>query len=434
MAVNGILASYQHRENGMTMEDMTACGRVATQSQEVIIFRSTGPWSQRWIQRNYPTKNFHVKGKSSDWGPQAGFVPYLGKYSKVGGDAEKEKIGTKYNDDGIHHSYAKKTQLCLTFEELNVQFRELAAGRTALAEMHRLAQNGDYILYANRSSDGARFAFRAVWTPTKNHYKIFVFDKAVLLRVQAFEIPKSLEVMTSSEVGANDRPMTGDYDLMTVCPTWKDYGERSAATISKPGLDFGRGGLREPGQNFAAGTNLDAAVDPRLSTGLPNQMTAAGKPKTFGARGFTAPQYGGVVNATREMSSEHPDMGNLTPRILRCINDLNMAMGQTGAFRRVHHNAESHRNLIFGGITADDMGRGEAFPLTVFQPDGLRMAGYESVHTLENLGEFKTYATALHNAGYFVPRNWTWHMSIRDQRFPDLQRVVGKKVEELRGK
>ena len=432
MAVNGIMASYQHRENGMTMEDMVACGRVANRSKEVIIFRSTGPWSQRWIRRNYPTKNFHVKGKSSDWGPQAGFVPYLGKYSKVGRDAENERTGTKYNEDGKHHSSAQKTQLCLTREELDIQFRELAAGRTALAEMHLDAKTGDYILYASRSSDGVRFAFRAVWA--KDHYKIFVFDKVLPLRAQVFDIPKPLEVMTSSEVGAKNKPMTGDYDLMTVCPTWKDYGERSAATISKPGLDFGRGGQAEPGQSFVAGTNLDAAVDPRLSTGLPNQMTAAGKPKTFGARGFTAPQYGGVVNATREMSSEHPDMGNLTPRILRCINDLNLAMGQTGAFRRVHHNAESHRNLIFGGITADDMGRGEAFPLTVFQPEGLRIAGYESVHTLETLAEFKAYATALHDAGYFVPRNWTWHMSIRDQRFADLQRVVGKKAEDLRGK
>ncbi len=73
----------------MTLLDMTACGLVATRQNEVIMFRSTGRWSLRWIERNYPTKNFHVKGKSSDWGPQAGFVPYLGKYSKVGRHRER---------------------------------------------------------------------------------------------------------------------------------------------------------------------------------------------------------------------------------------------------------------------------------------------------------------------------------------------------------
>jgi hypothetical protein len=29
--------------------------------------------------------------------------------------------------------------------------------------------------------------------------------------------------------------------------------------------------------------------------------------------------------------------------------------------------------------------------------------------------EFRTYAGLLHEAGYFVPRNWTWGMSIRDK-------------------
>jgi hypothetical protein len=67
-------------------------------------------------------------------------------------------------------------------------------------------------------------------------------------------------------------------------------------------------------------------------------------------------------------------MGNLTPRILRCINMLNVQMGATGAksaLRRVHHNAESHRNHIFGALTATQMDGGDGFPLTVFQPRAL---------------------------------------------------------------
>jgi hypothetical protein len=419
VAANGIQNSYNHPDNGMTLRDMTACGQVATRLNEVIIFRSTGPWSLRWIERNYPTKNFHVKGKSSDWGPQAGFVPYLGKYSKVGGDAAKEATGTAYNDDGLKHSYAKKTQLCLTADELRIQRNSISAGRTALTDMVKVERSEDYILYAQRSSDGARFAFRAVWASKEGHYKIFVFDKILPLRAQIFETPKPLEVMTSSEVGANNKPMTGDYDLMAVCPTWGNYGSRSVAAISKPGLDFGRGKI-EPGQNFAANSNLDGALDNRLNTGLPGGMTSGPKPKpkTFGQQGFTAAQYGQVAASTPGMTTEHPDMGNLTPRILRCINELNLAMGQTGPFRRVHHNAESHRNVIFGGITGAEMAQGDAFPLTVFHPEGLRLQGYDPVHTLETLAEFKTYAALLHNAGYFVPRNWTWGMSIRDGFLP----------------
>src|SRR5918992_2748480 len=121
MPLYGLDASFADSENGMTKGDMRACIQVANELDEVIIFRSTGPWSRRWIELRYPTKNFHVKGKSSDWGPQAGFVPYLGKYSKVGHLQEKADAGTKDNDKGLTERYASKTQLTLSLEELQLQ-------------------------------------------------------------------------------------------------------------------------------------------------------------------------------------------------------------------------------------------------------------------------------------------------------------------------
>jgi hypothetical protein len=211
---------------------------------------------------------------------------------------------------------------------------------------------------------------------------------------------------------------------MAVCPTWGNYGSRSVGVISKPGVNFGRTGGAEPGQTFQASSNLDGVLDMRTNTGLVGKKVTFEKDgvtkqewRTDGGKGFAARQYNDRAKSTPGMSHEHNDMGNITPRILRCVNELNLAMGQTGPFRRVHHNAESHRNVIFGGITGSDMANGEAFPLTVFQPRGLQVLGYhESVFTLENLGEFKSYATLLHDAGFYVPKSWVWGMSIRDQK------------------
>jgi hypothetical protein len=422
MPVYGLQSSYSHAENGMTLDDMTASSVVADTLNEVIIFRSTGPWSQRWIERDYPTKNFHVKGKSSDWGPQAGFVPYLGKYSKVGGDTEialaKAKQGTEYNDDGLKHQYTQKTQLCLTLEELNIQLTRISSGRTAITQMTQVQGSRDFFLYARRSTDEKVFAFRAAWSPQDGHYKIGVFDR---LLGHQFETPNALEVMTSSEVGAHNKPLTGDYDLMCVCPTWSSYGGRTTESITKAGINFGRHGGTEQGQSFGAGVNLDGVLDMRTNTGLKGVINEKGKHQTYGSSGFTAAGYGSVVKASPGMSHEHDDMGNITPRILRCINYLNAKMGQSGPFRRVHHNAESHRNAIFGGITGEDMKKGEAFPLTVFQPRsllfGTGVSHYQSVFTLEALDEFKAYAVLLHRAGFYVPRSWTWGMSIRDGVF-----------------
>jgi hypothetical protein len=132
---------------------------------------------------------------------------------------------------------------------------------------------------------------------------------------------------------------------------------------------------------------------------------------------------------------EHNDMGNLTPRILRAMNALNQAMGATGPaspFRRVHHNAESHRNHVFGALVAKDMIESDdGFPLTVFLPERLDgagpFAGWGGVATLEKMADFKACAASLKAAGFFLPRNWTWEMSIRDQvRSPAFRPGVTK--------
>ena len=406
MPVCGITSSHAHVENGMTLADMQACLRAADRLDEVIIFRSTGPWSQRWIEKGYPTKNFHVKGKSSDWGPQAGFVPYLGQYSKVGANDAKAAAGTKANDHGLGDGFAGKRQLVLSFAELQMQLTRPAEqpARTAIYRLEAVPGKGatDYMMWARRSGDQKVFVFRAVRRDDGNFgINVLTQDAAALASLSAVSdmaryVP--LEVMTSSEVGADNRPMTGDYDLMAVCPRWSDYASRLQHPVSKPGLDFQGKGV-QPGQRFDAGSNLDKVLDMSSNTG---QVRRPGQSKPEGfARG------------------EHGDMGNITPRILRCINLLNLEMGAQGPFRRVHHNAESHRNAAFGALTARDMEGGDGLPLTVFHParlwqndPGLRP--YQDVATLLTLQEFRVYAGLLHDAGYFVPRNWTWGMSIRD--------------------
>lgn len=414
MAVFGLEASFSHTENGMKKDDMLAAARVADRLNEVVIFRSTGPWSRRWIELGYPTKNFHVKGKSSDWGPQAGFVPYNGVYSKVGSDPAKALKGTQANDHGLHDHFAATTQLTLTRQEINRQATdpEEDPPRRAIDKILPIAGGEDLILIAARTGDKKEFAFRAVFNKAANAYRIEVYDERLGTNFyKLFEKRGTpLLVMTSSEQGANNRPMTGDYDLMAVCPSWNDYGSMTRAEVRKPGLNFvGKGlqpGLAFPGMQRGDdgpfGSRLDKVMDMTSTTGARAPRDASGKPR---------PGIG------RE---EHGDMGNLTPRILRCINELNAEMGGNTAFRRVHHNAESHRNEIFGALTGSEMARGEGLPLTVFQPGkvlrGTPVSTYQDVCTLETLDEFKTYAFRLSQAGYFVPRNWTWGMSIRDSR------------------
>lgn len=405
---SGLEQSFRHPQNGMIRSDMEAAVRAANWLDEVIIFRSTGPWSQRWIERRYPTKNFHVKGKSSDWGPQSGFIPYLGMYSKVGADRDKASKGTAANDHGIKDRYASKVQLALTLEELRLQADkpEEIPSRKAVESMTPIPDSRDFLLIALRSGDRKKFAFRAVWSGG-TVYHIFVLPDSAGsdMRRLMFEKGTPLEVMTSTESGADNKPMTGDYDLMAVCPRWGNYGSKSVVAISKPALQF-KGKPANP-IAFPAGSQLDGVLDMSTNTGA---IPVGGNLKS-NYQGLGAGQAG---------RDEHPDLGNVTPRILRCINRLNIEMGNAGALRRVHHNAESHRNHLFGALTGADMDAGDGLPLTVFQPLSLALRNsptnqYSTVSTLESLAEFRVYSTQLNDAGYFVPRNWTWGMSVRDR-------------------
>lgn len=417
--IRGLMPSYYHRDNGMTVNDMFACKGAADLLDEIIIFRSTGPWSQRWIERGYPTKNFHVKGKSSDWGPQAGFVPYNGIYSKVGYDEAKARKGTVDNEHGLNHHFAKKVQLALSLDELNMQVSRKSLDRTAIARMEPIPDSRDYFLFAGRANPLDRssrtFIFRAVWSGGKV-YHIYAYPDRMGTNLKKLMFEKltdedKLMVMTSSEVGADNRPMTGDYDLMSVGPRWRNYGNQLGTTISKPGIKF-HGRDRQPGLNFGPRSNMDKVLDMSTNTGAISRTT------TVDGRVIKTTFQGMTPGLAGE--DEHPDMGNLTPRILRCVNTLNTKMGGLPALRRVHHNAESHRHAIFGALTGAEMDGGDGLPLTVFQPKGLGdidspLFYYGSVCTLESLDEFKTYVARAHQAGYHVPCNSAWGMSIRDR-------------------
>lgn len=424
----GLNESFAHDQNGMTRNDMEATRRVATQLDEVIIFRSTGPWSKRWLEKDYPSKNFHVKGKSSDWGPHAGLVPYDGTYSKVGHDPVKAQKGTAANDEGIQSGFAKKVPLVLSWDEIQMQLTrgEDRPERMAIGRYMSIPNSQDLLLFAQRSGDGQWVVFRAfaqqadrkrfeirVYPPTKSHLADNSF--MILNRDPQGKLAQEFCVMASNEMGT-DKPMTGDYDLFAVCPRWSQYGSQAATDIIKPGIQLQDGSVHQ-GATFYAGQGMDNVLDPSLHT-----MSKGGD---FALR-RTAALNKGLTMASSEVyfgprsQSEHPDMGNLTPRILRCINQLNMAMGAVGeraALRRVHHNAESHRNRAFGALNARDMTPqpgdryGDGFPLTVFQPLSLSTgqgARYGDVCTLESMGELQAYAEALRTAGFYLPKNWVW--------------------------
>lgn len=108
--------------------------------------------------------------------------------------------------------------------------KEESPKRVAIDSVQPIEETEDLLLMATRPGDAAKITFVAK-RRSDGRYDIKTFGGSmkstniyvVLDKIKTGKSLKALEVMTSNEVGAHE-PMTGDYDLFAVCPSWADYG------------------------------------------------------------------------------------------------------------------------------------------------------------------------------------------------------------------
>ncbi|MCY3002876.1 MAG: anthrax toxin-like adenylyl cyclase domain-containing protein [Planctomycetota bacterium] len=365
--------SHNHPDQGMTVADMLATQRVAERRNEIIMFRDTGAWSRPYIELGHPTKPFHVKGKSSDWGPHAGLVPYNSEFSKAFADKDITK-GKQANRDAIKGNFARPVPVFV--DEAFLRRERLvprgSAGRSPIDRMtsprpgilyffctkphdDSTKPGKPYVLFGKKASDG--------------RYEIFTFplDAAGASEKTLFLKESAAEPLLAMTVPGADKPITGDYDLFAVCPSWANYG--SLDRKMNPALD-----------------------DPRIDSSNKRtiQKAATGDLKAIASLA--------ALNSAE--TAEDPDRGNLTGRLAALIPALVSEMG--GRFPRVHHNAESGRPFAPGAS--------DGFPLTTFHPRR-GIGGYTFLNaTINDVNDLRDYFNRLYAGGYYPPRNRSWSM------------------------
>jgi hypothetical protein len=378
--------SANHPDQGMTLADMQAVARVAAQRNEIIMFRDTGCWSRPYIAAGHPTKPFHVKGKSSDWGPHAGLVPYNSEFSKAFSQGAIDK-GFKLNKDAIKGNFARPIPAFVSEEFIRAELL-VNKGSGNRPPVDRITQPRPDVIYffCTKPNDNPALAGKPYVLFGKKakdgRYQIHSFPlDAVARRERELFLQEAkgepLLVMTTS----GDLPITGDYDLFAVCPSWDSYGA------------------------------LDKKMDPTLDNpqqNLSNKKTTA---KLFNPA-TSMQAYTSLATIKMAFTPEDPDRGNLTPRILAVVTALVSAMG--GRFPRVHHNAESGRPFAPGAS--------DGFPLTTFHPRR-GIGGYTFLNaTINDTADLRDYFSRLYNGGYYPPRNHAWQMqSLRDDSLVKAQ-------------
>jgi hypothetical protein len=328
-----------------------------------------------------------VKGKSSDWGPHAGLVPYNSEFSKAFSAAAIKK-GFDLNKQAIAQKYARPIPLYVSETFIRSELLiDKGSGRHPPIDRMTTPREGVAYFFCTKPNDNPALPGKAYVLLGKKlsdgRYQIFTFplDTSPGSERTLFLKESAAEPMLVMTVPGADLPITGDYDLFAICPSWASYGSKDRKM--DPTLD-------NPQQNASMDrTRKTASLSPT------DRKEAAMVDR--------AKQSLATINAA--FTPEDPDRGNVTPRILAAVNALTAAMA--GRYPRVHHNAESGRPFAPG---AED-----GFPLTTFHPRR-GIGGYTFLNaTIDNISDLRDYFTRLYNSGYYPPRNRAWQMqSLRD--------------------
>lgn len=183
-------ASEVIEQSNMVKKHLDAFLEVAEEDDAILIFRAVNPDATRLIDENYATKWMDVKGKSSDWGPQSGFIPVEQKFSKLNNPSKTMDADALAEVAGFHEKVDKCLQKGICFK-IDL---ELSNG-----DHVHVWKNGDAELPILKGPDGR---FRDP-------------DTGDLLNIDP-ATTRPMEVLAGPNKAGELVPLTADYDFLAM--------------------------------------------------------------------------------------------------------------------------------------------------------------------------------------------------------------------------
>ncbi|HGN0025588.1 TPA: anthrax toxin-like adenylyl cyclase domain-containing protein [Proteus mirabilis] len=198
---------------GMPDNDQKIFRQIANSENVIVGVRPIDTRSTTLIMsKQYSSKGLLIKGKSSDWGPMAGFIPVDQSLAK---SSARNNV-TKYNlanQESLDKGHAIAIPLILSSDRVRelhknniLQLPELL---TDIIKVTCSVENRDYDFYLSKSNQSGETVY------TVNYY-----DNGKLVPVHVLGDPIS------------KKPMIADYDLFTVMYSYNDLSEKTM--VKKP--------------------------------------------------------------------------------------------------------------------------------------------------------------------------------------------------------
>lgn len=373
---------------------------VANQQKCVISTRTPGKSCAGLLGEGYDAKGFHIKGKSCNWGPMAGFIcldPLLNKNGLGGAEGNLKNHHHSLMDAYEGNRAASVTQAIISDHRLNwLVTKGYLSGVSTLGngnQMHGIAQSKsggandppvviDYVLSKTPIGSGVGWAIyyhRAGLTGMRN----------TVLQLNAGHGAKQAEIdLYQQSVALSNGPNVLRYQN-------KDYEPLCALVNPHPpyktNLTYYKNGITGDFDLFALwpytgrGSHYDATLDERM----------AGMDHTPYNNNLERTQ---AINNMRDrvFQNEHLHMGNISERGILIGQLLNAAMAAfiPGSVKpnRVFHSDEGGRP----GQSALEL------PAAAFIP------GHRTGYLLRTAEQVKQFAMYCKRAGYKIFANIAW--------------------------
>uniref|UniRef100_A0A3B0MEZ1 Calmodulin-sensitive adenylate cyclase n=1 Tax=Arsenophonus endosymbiont of Trialeurodes vaporariorum TaxID=235567 RepID=A0A3B0MEZ1_9GAMM len=188
-------------KSGIPATHLKTLSNYAIQKNLIYGIRPISPFATSLIEAVYPTKPLMIKGKTADWGPQAGFICVDQYFSKLVGQSGQVQ---KYNaliSKNIQNSEAIGVPLTINRHRI-IELIELGC-------LESSRSRGDRMISLARSPTGQEYQFEAIpQSNNHNHYQIEIDGKLIYVliepEIQEFFVP--------------------DYDLLLVATHFRNFG------------------------------------------------------------------------------------------------------------------------------------------------------------------------------------------------------------------
>ncbi len=383
---------------GFPQVHVDAFKRVACRNKMVISSRELNPLCTDLVLEGYAAKGFHIKAKTCDWGPMAGFVPEDYRFTKG-----KQKLEDQQRDIGKAFEHgAMCAPLFISqerFQKLDQRGLLRVTSRKALVcEVTANPEGGaDYKFTLVKLTAPPPGCDTTMWAV--NYHPQQSEEPASSRRAMPGQFPqwpglRPVYGMTNpnppADLGAK-AAVAGDYDLWCIFPH---------SSIGGSGVNDRLMPLRA---TLISGARQGPTMQRLLQRFPDREASQASQPGMFVTQQAAAARH--IFSSGKERgqiaeAKEDKHLGNISHTVMKIRNELNTECSSK-AGNVVQHS--DYGGNPFGSID---------FPLIFFVPESAQNFSQADVLVASNMIELKSILRGIQKQGYILKLNPAWSVPL----------------------